>query len=440
MKKHLTLDDRVAIQEGLNKKLSLGKIAKGLGKSTSTISREISKHKTMTGRILERLKPPCAFHDSCDIEHICRDSRCSSLCRNCLSCVDVCRKYAPASCKILKTSPYVCNGCEKENMCRFERCSYIATYAQDAYEKELIESREGINQEPEKMHEVDALVSPLIKQGQPLSHIYKNHAEEIGFSRSSMYNYISMGVFSARDLDLPRKVSYKPRRKSTVHTLTAQEKEAVKSRDYSCFQQHLLENPGVNVVEMDTVVGPIHSKKAVLTMLFRNCSLMIMLLLENKTQTAVISALNWLSDELGIGTFRKTFQVILTDRGTEFLYPEALECDRNGEMKTKVFYCDPQCSNQKGMIERNHEYIRMIVPQKIGTFDHLEQDDITLIANHINSVTREKLNGATPYALSRLLLDSRLHEVLGYKEIPYDEVCLRPELIGRRGMISHWKK
>lgn len=439
MKKHLTLDDRISIQEGLDQGLSLGKIAKSLDKATSTISREVNAHRVKAGRISERVKVPCSFRDTCKEEHLCKDVRCDGICRNCMVCMDVCRKYAPGKCPELEVSPHVCNACEKTARCRFDRWNYIATYAQDEYEKTLIEAREGINQEPEKIQEIDDLVSPLLKKGQPLSHIYATHAEEIGCSRSSMYNYIHQNVFSARDIDLPRKVRYRPRKKHTDHTPTEEERAAVKSRDYQCFLQYMAEHPDAQVVEMDTVVGPIHSKKAVLTMLFRSCSLMIMLLLERKTQENVIAALNWLSDELGITLFQKTFPVILADRGTEFLFPEAMECDSNGELKTKVFYCDPQNSNQKSMLERNHEYIRMVVPKKVATFDHLTQVDITLLANNINSVTREKLNGNTPYTVSRLFLDHHLHEVLGYKEIPPDDVCLKPELLGCRGMLSYWK-
>ena len=147
---------------------------------------------------------------------------------------------------------------------------------------------------------------------------------------------------------------------------------------------------------MDTVVGPISTSKVLLTLLFRSCNLMLVFLLKQKTQKEVIYALNWLCDELGIELFKQLFPVILTDRGTEFLNPEAIECDRYGEIKTKLFYCDPQCAWQKGALEKNHEFIRYIVP-KGTSFDDLTQADITLITNHINSLARDKYHGKTPY-------------------------------------------
>lgn len=188
------------------------------------------------------------------------------------------------------------------------------------------------------------------------------------------------------------------------------------------------QNPSTPVVEMDTVVGPVHSKKVLLTLLFRNCSLMLAILLDNKSQECVIEALNWLCDELGIETFKRLFPVLLTDRGTEFMYPEAIECDRYGELKTKVFYCDPQCAWQKGMLEKNHEFIRYIVP-KGHSFDLYSQREITLMMNHINSISRESLNGCTPYKLSLYLLNNKLHEVMKLEEILPDEIRLKPSLL-----------
>ena len=145
----------------------------------------------------------------------------------------------------------------------------------------------------------------------------------------------------------------------------------------------------------------------------------------------MIETLNLLSEKLGIERFQKLFPVILADRGVEFLNAEAIECDQWGEIKTKLFYCDPYCSWQKGRIEKNHEYIRFVIP-KGTTFDSFTQEDITLLTNHINSTARDSLNGNTPYALSRFLLDNKLHEVIGLVDIPPDDVYLRPGLIRKK--------
>ena len=119
--------------------------------------------------------------------------------------------------------------------------------------------------------------------------------------------------------------------------------------------------------------------------------------------------------------------MILTDNGTEFQFPKRLECDSNGEVRTKIYYCNPNSSWQKGMIEKNHEYIRYVIP-KGKSLDLYTQKNVTLLMNHINSEARDSLNGCTPYKLSLLLLNNKLHKLLKLAEIPPDEVTLQPSL------------
>ena len=140
------------------------------------------------------------------------------------------------------------------------------------------------------------------------------------------------------------------------------------------------------------------------------------------------SGFNSLQDKLGIEVFQKLFPVILTDNGAEFQNPYELMCDENGEIRTNIYYCDSNCSWQKGMLEKNHEYIRYIV-LKGRSFDQYNQEQITLMINHINSTARDSLNGCTPYKLSQLLLDNTLHKCLSLQQINPDDVMLRPALL-----------
>ena len=99
-------------------------------------------------------------------------------------------------------------------------------------------------------------------------------------------------------------------------------------RSYDDFLKLLQKEPDTKVVEMDTVEGQ-KGGKVLLTLFFRNCSLMTAMLIKEKTQECVQEALNNLSDAVGIKNFRKMFGVILTDNGSEFLNTGALECDRS---------------------------------------------------------------------------------------------------------------
>lgn len=57
------------------------------------------------------------------------------------------------------------------------------------------------------------------------------------------------------------------------------------------------------------------------------------------------------------------------------------------------------------------------------------QKHLTFMMNHINNEKRDSLNGHSPYELSLLLLDNKLHKALGLKAIAPDDVMLSPKLI-----------
>lgn len=236
-------------------------------------------------------------------------------------------------------------------------------------------------------------------------------------------------LFTAKNIDLRRKVRYKckPRKTGTRVSLAA--KEFRIGRTYEDFQKFIQENPDIPVVELDTVEGGRdNSTQAFLTIFFRNCSLMLIFVLQEKSQDQVIKVFDYLTEKLGIKVFQELFPIILTDNGVEFQFPERLECDKNGEIRTKIFYCNPNSSWQKGRIEKNHEYIRYVIP-KSQSLDHYKQRDACVLMNHINSEARDSLNGCTPFRLSKMLLNNRLHRLLCLQEIPGDQVHLKPSLL-----------
>lgn len=120
--------------------------------------------------------------------------------------------------------------------------------------------------------------------------------------------------------------------------------------------------------------------------------------------------------------------MILTDNGPEFQNPDELEISQTGEKRTAVYYCDPSPSNQKGALEKNHEYIRYVRPKRTS-FEDLDDQKVTLLMNHINSKKRDSLNGYSPFELSQLLLDNKLHKFLKLKEIELGQVNLNPGLL-----------
>ena len=140
-------------------------------------------------------------------------------------------------------------------------------------------------------------------------------------------------------------------------------------------------------------------------------------------------AWDMLYEALGAELFSTVFTVILTDNGSEFLDPVSLEeNDDDGSLRTRIFFCDPNCSYQKGMLEKNHEYIRYILP-KGSSFDSLMPEDVRLMLNHINSASRDSLNAKTPLDAAEFLLPPGFLTALEYGKVQPDEILLKPQLL-----------
>ena len=142
---------------------------------------------------------------------------CSFYCKRCYrrNPTNVCPYFLPFKCDKISKPSYVCNYCEYYKSCPLDKKVYDAAYAQRQYEKKLYNSRKGINMTPEELQELNDLISPLILKGQPLSHIFAVHADEIPVCRRTLYNYLDQRVFQARNIDLPRRVRYKKRKKKS---------------------------------------------------------------------------------------------------------------------------------------------------------------------------------------------------------------------------------
>lgn len=274
----------------------------------------------------------------------------------------------------------------------------------------------------EELCELDNIVSPLIKNGQTIAHIYQT--QDLKCSKSSLHNYIDQNLLSARNIDLPRRVRYSSKRKKRT---PPKDTSIRRGRTYEDFEKYLLDNPDTPVVEMDTVEGK-KGGKVLLTMLFRSSKLMLAFILEDKTTNSILKIFNWLETILGNALFENTFLVILTDNGTEFSNPLSLEFNAEGVGRTRIFFCNPGASYQKGAIEKNHEFIRYVIP-KGTSMDNLVQSDITKMINHINSLTRPSLNNATPYDLAQILLDKTVLKKMNLKKVPANEIQLTKSLL-----------
>ncbi|MBQ8848689.1 MAG: IS30 family transposase [Candidatus Gastranaerophilales bacterium] len=420
--KHLTLDERNFIEQELSKNTNFKEIAKYLGKDPTTISKEIRKHRIRKeGQSIHVNFNHCAKKFNCHRKNLC-NLRCTKECRHCNHCNNVCSDFIDGTCFRLTRAPYVCNGCTEKYGCRLTKYYYRALPSFNKYKTLLSESRQGINMTELELSNLDKIVSPLVKKGQSLSHIYKTH--DIPCTRATLYNYLSKNCFSVGPIDLPRKVRMKKRKQKKTE---AKNTNARTNRTYEDFQKYIELHPELPIVEMDTVEG-IKGGKVLLTLLFRNSRLMLAFILSEKTQAEVLGIFNMLEQKLGNELFEKTFSIILTDNGSEFGNPLSLEFNVEGIGRTRIFYCNPRASYQKGMIEKNHEFIRYVLP-KGTSFDNLQQTDIDLMINHINSLGRASLNWSSPYDVAKVLMGKDVLKKLNLSKIPTDEIQLNKNLL-----------
>lgn len=430
--KHLTLSDRTYIEQELVQGSSFKSIADVLQKDPSSISKEVKRARIFTQAESTYKCHGCMNYNTCEKKHICGEW-CNLRCRGCYrkNPIRICKDFVPWHCSQPEKPPYVCNHCDKYKWCKLQKAIYNAAKAQASYEKNWSASRKGINMTPEELTELNYLISPLVMQGQPLSHIFAVHSEDIPVCRRTLYNYFDQNVFKARNVDLPRRVRYKKRKKHSETRKKDYQQTYRNKRTYVDFERFMTAHPDTDVVEMDTVKGSRAAGKCLLTLLFRSCSFMLVILLPDCTQRSVVNAINHLTKVLGIRTFQKYFPVILTDNGSEFKNPWDIEKAESGTHRTYVFYCDPYVSNQKARLEKNHEYIRYIIP-KGRSMHKYTQEDINLMASHINSTARDSLNGACPFDLAALLLDKKIPLLAGQFKVSPDEVMLKPVLLENR--------
>ena len=115
----------------------------------------------------------------------------------------------------------------------------------------------------------------------------------------------------------------------------------------------------------------------------------------------------------------------------EFQKPEELEKSIDGTKRCSIYYCEPNRSDQKAKVEKNHEYIRYVIP-KGTSMDNYIQSDIDLMMSHINSTAREILNFAIPYDMASIYLGKNTLKKLKFKKIFPDDIILKPYLINNK--------
>jgi IS30 family transposase len=434
--KHLTRKDRDVIEAGICNGSSARSIARSLGVSASTVTREIKANRTVREKKAERgarLAVRCISYKDCQASGTaCK--KCSTrltTCKMCKtrSCIDTCPDFMRTMCATTKAWPHVCpSGCPKRGYCGYPKCSYRAADADGAYRSRLISSREGIDVTPEELEAMNALVAPLVRQGQSFEAIWATHAGELPVGVRTAYSYQAAGILETADIELPRKVRMKKRRKNDE---AARERIDRAGRTYADFQALALADQA-RVVQGDSVVGYQENQQDLLSLYIVARAFQIYLPKAHADAAATVACLDAMERSCGSReVFEAAFGIMLVDRGVEFDDWEGMErsCLEPGCARCRVFYCDPMVTNQKSEAERNHEQLRRILPKKRSDFDALSAWDVATCTSHVNSYPSAGRGGKCPFELLGELLPQALLDDFGIQRMAPDEVILKPYLI-----------
>ena len=414
---HLTVQERIIIEKGIENGSTKAAIALTIGKDKSTVGKEIKKHRELVHKSSYKIN--CANMKNCSHNHVC----------------DNCADFKPFTCNRRDRSPGACNGCYKYTHCRYDKYRYKADFSHKKYREDLVDSRTGINMSYEECKAMADIIVPLIKAGHSPYHIVTNHPE-LNISEKTLYNYIENGIFKEFglfDIDLKIKTKRKIAKKASNKYKKREDKKYLNGRTYDDFINYTAENKNLSVVEMDTVYNNGSTGPFMQTFKFLDYSFMFIVYQEEKTAKSMVEGVDLLEKILGEDLFSEEVAIIKTDRGSEFCDAEGFEKEENESRRTRIFYCDPMASGQKGSLENNHKEIRYICPKEndLNDLGLNSQEKANLIVSHINSQSKEHLKGKSPLEVMEFMNPALYQKFkdFGIERINKDNIVLKPYLL-----------
>lgn len=282
-----------------------------------------------------------------------------------------------------------------------------------------------------------AVIKPALDLGHSPYQILQDHPE-LGISEKTLYNYIDQQAFSVAgiaNIDLRRKVSRKIPRKLTKNYKKRQDRSYLKGRTYDDYLSYMAEEPESMVVQMDTVYNDVSNGPFMQTFKFVKFDLLIAIYHDTKTADDMVKGLDLIDSLLGETLFNQLFEVLLTDRGSEFVNADGFEKRADGTMRTRVFYCDPMASRQKGSLEVYHEQLRYICPKEtdLRALGLVSQEALNFGISNIASSSQPFLSGKSPIEYVRFMCPEFWDKLraFGVKEIPRDKINLTASCLAR---------
>lgn len=226
----------------------------------------------------------------------------------------------------------------------------------------------------------------------------------------TIYKYIAKGLFlNLTQEELPRHGKKKHKYKKVKKNKSASRAPAGESIEQR--PEEIDEREEFGHWEGDTVYsgkGKRKTTRALLTLTERKTRKEIIIAIPNRKAETVVKALDALERKLGARRFRAIFKSITFDNGTEFAAAEELErsCINKHLPRTKVYFCHPYSSWERGTNENTNGMIRRRFPK--GTnFAAVTNAQIVQAENWINNYPRKILG----YKSSEIVFRECLREL-----------------------------
>lgn len=277
---------------------------------------------------------------------------------------------------------------------------YCADTAQSKYEENKI--NKGVNLKIGNNYKLAEYIERLIKDYKyspyAVSIKIKQNQDKFGMTLhyQTIYRYIDSGLFlNISNADLPVKKNGVKRTYERTVCLHNLKGTSIEERP-----KEILDREEFGHWEMDTVIGKKKkSKNVMLVFTERKERIEIVLKADSKHGSSIVKQLNNLERRFTSKGFRDVFKTITVDNGSEFLDYESLEKSIHTKMpRTKLYYCHPFASCERGSNENQNKLIRRHIP-KGSNFDHKTNVDMKYIQDWINTYPRKIFDGQSSFDL-----------------------------------------
>ena len=413
-KSRITIDNRINIQAGIEKGYNLRKLCDLVKKNRATIYREL--HNYSYHKYIDR--HGCCY---CSKREYCEEN---GVYTNLVAWRN-CKEFDKIQCKRLKRFPYVCNGCLKAKHCPYDRIYYDCAKAHTLSLRNRILTRKCRRVPKKVIDKINDIVSPLIRKGQSIHHIFVTSPTlKTMCCERTIRRLIYDNLLDVKASDLPRYARFRhiqktyQERKNKIANI-----ERLFERTYTEFKKYTKAHPELSVVQYDSVIGKADDNRAILTITFPKERFQFGRLIYKNKASSVNRVMKHIFKVVGEEKARKIFAVNLADNGMEFLKFHLFE-----KQDVRVYFTNPYRSTDKAECERNHEFIRYVIPKGIS-LDDLTQYKLNLLFSHINSYVRESNENKTPFELIEKRFGPEFLKAIGIRRIHPKNVFLKPELL-----------